>query len=85
MRQENCVFPGQRHTAIRGLSGSLHFSTLPHKGQEFGGGGGEFTEHKMRVLIFYANLSETFGILRRLKRHIAIMSTGLHVKHASFL
>jgi len=46
-----------------------YFSTLSHKRLDFSG---KVTEHKMCVLIFFTNLSETFPILRIIQRQIII-------------
>jgi hypothetical protein len=47
----------------------LYFSTLFHKGTVFGK---KVIEYKKRVLIFGTILSETFFILRRIRRDIVI-------------
>jgi glutaredoxin 2 len=43
------------------------FPTLSHKQQDFRG---KIVKHKMRVLIFYSRLPETFLIVRRIKQDI---------------
>jgi hypothetical protein len=49
-----------------------YFSTLSHKRNDFRGGGGEVIEHEMCILTFSTILSETFLILRRIKRDVTI-------------
>ena len=50
-----------------------YFSTLSHKPHGFRAGeGGEFIEHKMCALILSTKSSETFLIVRRIKRDIVI-------------
>jgi hypothetical protein len=49
-----------------------YFSTLSHKRYDFRKK--KITEYEMRVLIFSANLYETFLVLRRIQRDITIMS-----------
>jgi len=50
------------------------FCTLSHKRQDFRGVGvgGGVIEHKMSVLIFSKNFSETFFILRKIRRDVII-------------
>ena len=60
-----------------------YFSTSSHKRHYFRGGG-EFTEHEMCVLTFSTILSETFLILRRIKRDVIINVYRLHVKYRFF-
>jgi hypothetical protein len=70
IRYSECVFVAlgierelrMRHVNICGLSGSTYFSTLAHKRHDFRK---IVTKHKMCILIFSTNLSETFLILRR--------------------
>jgi hypothetical protein len=44
-----------------------------------------FTEHKMCVLIFSTNLSETFLTLRRTERDMLKIYVGHHLKYPLFL
>jgi hypothetical protein len=59
----------------------LHFFTLPDKWYDFCK---KVTKHKICVLIFSTNLSNTFFILRRIQRAININVNGLHVKYPYF-
>ena len=60
-----------RHVVICGLSGSTLFFyiSISHKLHDFPKIN---TEHKMCVLVFSTNLSETFLILRRTERKLTI-------------
>ena len=58
-----------RHIVICGLSGSIIFSTLPHKRHDFRK---QIIDHKTCVLIFSTILSEMFLILRRMRRDIVM-------------
>jgi hypothetical protein len=60
----------------------LGFFTLTHKRYDFRK---NYIEHKMCVLIFYINLSETFLILRRIKTDIIINVHGSSCKVTAIL
>ena len=61
-----------------------YFSILSHKRQDFRKNK-KAIEHEMCVLIFYAILSQSFLILRRVQRDTIKKYIDLHVKYASFL
>jgi hypothetical protein len=63
-----------RHSVIRGLPGCTIFYTLLHKWHVFLEK--ELNEHKMCVLIFSTNLSETIYVLRRTEREVI---TNVHM------
>jgi hypothetical protein len=52
-----------RHGVISGLSGSTVFFHISQTAR--GSGGGGIIEHKTRVLIFSATISQIFVILRK--------------------
>jgi hypothetical protein len=73
----------RRHIVICGLPSStvfFHIILYRHDFRRI-----KFTEHKMCVLIFSSNLSETFLILRIIELDMIKMCIGLHVKYPLFL
>ena len=70
----------------RGLSGcTVFFHIISYTARLSGGRGVEVTEHKMLVWIFCTTLSQTFLILRRIKRDNIIYVVSLHVQYWLFL
>jgi len=80
-RHANRTFSAPYYAVIRGLSGTAVFFYMISQKP---GISETIMEHKMRVLIFSATLSESFLIIRGIQNILSYIFIRFHVNHPLF-